>query len=211
MNALSSRTNQITELSHEFPQSGRKRIALTAFIYFCVFYSLFALYVAGKVSALVFGFVGIFVFIRYFDLTHEEMHTRQNDHRIWKILRWVFSISGPLQLGYLALAKNHRLHHAHQGTDKDPDLWIEEGTFLKSFFHCMTQPEQAVIRYYKDFGFEWRFVLDTTAYLAIWGSSSGNLHAFSISSLQSCGQNREWSELVGIRAHSASAGNLCRF
>ncbi len=155
-------------ISAGFPQGSRRPIALAAFAYWLVFYGTFALYVRGVVSPYVFATFGLFVFIRYFDMTHEEMHRRQRDHRAWDVLRRVFSVSGPLQLGYTQLAHNHRLHHGYEGTERDPDLWIMRASIPVAVLHCLTQPEQAVVRYVRANGVDRRLAFDLTLHFAAW-------------------------------------------
>jgi hypothetical protein len=138
-----------------------------AFAYWLAFYGSFALYAVGVVPVYVFATAGLFVFIRYFDATHEEIHRRPHD-RTSDVLRYVFSVSGPLQLGYTQLAHSHRLHHAHDGMGRDPDLWIMNATPAMAALHCLTQPEQAVIRYIKQNGWSRRLAIDLTLHLAAW-------------------------------------------
>jgi hypothetical protein len=166
--ALEARSSASNRLAREHPQAGRARIALISFGLFGAFYGLFALYVHGTIPAWLFACVGIPVFIRFFDATHEEIHVRQYDSVLWRLPRQVFSISGPLQLGYAQLARNHWAHHAFQGTSRDPDLWLENGNLLTSFLHSMTQPEQAVVRYLLDYGADRRFVFDVSLNLSVW-------------------------------------------
>jgi fatty acid desaturase len=166
--ALEARTSESTKIARDYPQAGRAGIGVRAFLHWAAFYSLFALYVTGRAPAWVFASIGLFVFIRYFDLTHEEIHTRQNDHWLWHALRRVFSVAGPLQLGYEGFNRIHWQHHARDGGEGDPDLWLERGGLLSSFLVCLTHPEQAVIRYVRQFGFDRRLVLDLGLHLSAW-------------------------------------------
>jgi hypothetical protein len=116
----------------------------------------------------VFASAGLFVFVRYFDATHEEIHCRHARSGIWHRLRYAFSVSGPLQLGYTQLAHNHRLHHAHEGTARDPDLWLMEPVWPIALFNCLTQPEQAVVRYVKAHGVDRRLAFDLALHGVVW-------------------------------------------
>lgn len=155
-------------VAERFPKAGRRRISLIAFGYWVTFYGGFVLYVRGVLPAWLFATAGLFVFIRYFDATHEEIHVRQDDHPAWTALRLVFSVSGPLQLGYTQLAASHRQHHAYEGTARDPDLWIMRAGWFTAVFHCLTQPEQAAVRYIRRNGIDRRLVFDLALHLGFW-------------------------------------------
>ncbi|HEY2511125.1 MAG TPA: hypothetical protein VGI39_09725 [Polyangiaceae bacterium] len=156
------------EVAARFPKAARGGTASLAFAYWLTFYGGFAAYVAGYVPAWAFAFFGFFVFIRYFDLTHEEIHRRDDGSRAWDLLRTVFSVSGPLQLGYTQIARNHRLHHALDGTPRDPDAWLVRGPMPVALFHCLTQPEQAAVRYLKANGIDRRLAFDLVLNFSIW-------------------------------------------
>jgi hypothetical protein len=166
--AADGRTLSSAAVAARFPKAPRGPTALRAFGYLIAFYAGLGAYVARCVPGWAFAAYGFFVFIRYFDLTHEEIHTRQDDATTWHVLRWVFSVSGPLQLGYTQLAQNHRWHHAHDGTAKDPDAWIAHASPLRAAAHCLTQPEQAVLRWVRAHGVDRRLVLDLGLNLATW-------------------------------------------
>jgi fatty acid desaturase len=166
--ATGERSPELRVLAKRYPQAGRAGAALSALAGLSIYYGLFALYCAGKVPVWGFIAVGLPFFVRYFERTHEEMHARQTDGRLWHALRYIFHCSGPLQLGYPELTRYHRLHHAYEGTDQDPDLWMERGTLVGSFLVCMMQPEQAVVRYVRDVGVDRRALFDLCSNFAIW-------------------------------------------
>jgi hypothetical protein len=156
------------DVASRFPKGARGPVAVLAFAHWLAFYGGFAAYVAGFVPGWAFGSVGLFVFVRYFDLTHEEIHTRDDGSPLWRALRCVFSVSGPLQLGYAQLARDHRKHHAYEGTAQDPDAWISGASPLVAALHCLTQPEQAVVRHVRANGIDRRTAIDLGLHLAAW-------------------------------------------
>jgi fatty acid desaturase len=165
---LAARRWSTADVAAHFPKAARGRVALAAFAYWLGFYGGFALYVGGLVPGWAFATIGLLVFVRYFDLTHEEIHTRDDRSRLWGALRLVFSVSGPLQLGYAQLARAHRHHHAHDGSEKDPDAWIMQASPGAAVFHCLTQPEQAVFRHIGRYGVDLRLVFDLCLHFAAW-------------------------------------------
>jgi fatty acid desaturase len=167
---LAARTLSTGDVASRFPKEARGRIAVLAFAHWLAFYGGFAAYVAGFVPGWAFATVGLFVFVRYFDLTHEEIHTQDDGSPIWGALRGVFSVSGPLQLGYAQLARDHRRHHAYEGTARDPDRWISAASPLVAVLHCLTQPEQAAVRYIRANGINRRTAFDLTLHFAAWTS-----------------------------------------
>jgi hypothetical protein len=166
--ALSARTRTTAEVAAIFARQGRSRFALISLAYFTVFYGTFALYASGRIPGWAFAFFGFFVFIRFFDATHEEFHSRFDGHPIWGVLRIIFSVSGPLQLGYAQLAKNHRGHHEYEGTPKDPDLWLMNAPPALALIHALSQPEQAVFRYVRANGLERRVAVDLVLNFAMY-------------------------------------------
>ncbi len=166
--AISYRPLSTALVAARFPKAARGETAIAAFALWLLFYGGFAAYVGGLVPGWLFATCGTFVFIRYFDLTHEEIHTRHDGSGLWHALRWVFSVSGPVQLGYTQLAQNHRRHHAHDGTPEDPDAWIIGASPLHAVFLCLTQPEQAVFRWVRANGFDRRLAIDLGVNLAAW-------------------------------------------
>jgi hypothetical protein len=166
--ALDARMLTTADVALRFPKAARGPTATLAFAYWLAFYAGFAAYVGGILPVWWFATVGFFVFIRYFDLTHEEIHTRHQGSPVWDALRRVFSVSGPLQLGYAQIARNHRLHHAHEGDARDPDRWIMRASPLVAAFHCLTQPEQAAVRYARANGIDRRLAFDLGLHFAAW-------------------------------------------
>jgi fatty acid desaturase len=166
--ALAARTASTAEVAARFPKAARGGTAVAAFAHLLGFYGGFGAYVAGLVPAWMFATCGFFVFIRYFDLTHEEMHARSDCPQLCDRLRYVFSVSGPLQLGYTQLARSHRLHHAYEGSGRDPDAWIAQAPLLVAALHCLTQPEQAVVRYVRANGIDRRLAVDLGVHLSAW-------------------------------------------
>ncbi len=161
------------EVAGQFPKTSRGKASVVAFAYWAMFYGGFALYVGHRLPAWLFATVGVFVFVRYFDATHEEIHCRQQGPRVWDALRIVFSVCGPLQLGYTQLAINHRRHHAHEGTARDPDLWLVRTSLPLAIFRSLTQPEQAVIRYIKENGVDRRLAIDLMLHFGLWLGLAG--------------------------------------
>ncbi len=166
--ALAARPRSTAAVAALFPKSPRGRIALRAFAHWLAFYGGFVACARGLVPAWAFATAGLFVFIRYFDLTHEEIHTRHDGSRAWDALRIVFSVSGPLQLGYAQLARSHRQHHASEGGEQDPDKWILAASPALAAVHCLTQPEQAAWRYLRANGVDARVCFDIALNFAVW-------------------------------------------
>jgi fatty acid desaturase len=166
--ALSAGVISTGEIAARFPKAGRRRASITAFACFAIFYCGFALYVRGVLPGWVFAPAGFFLFIRYFDASHEDIHCRDRDERIWNVLRLVSFVLGPLHLCYTHLARNHRLHHAHEGKEGDPDRWMMEAGWTAAALHSLTQPEQALVRHIKANGIDRRLALDLGLHLSIW-------------------------------------------
>jgi len=167
---FAARTLSTGDVASRFPKAGRGRIAALAFAHWFAFYAGFAAYVGGLIPGWAFATVGLAVFIRYFDLTHEEIHTQDDGSPLWNGLRYAFSVSGPLQVGYAQLARDHRRHHAYEGTARDPDRWISGASPLLAAFHCLTQPEQAAVRYVRANGVDRGTAISLGLHFAAWTS-----------------------------------------
>lgn len=132
------------------------------------FYGSYGLAVAGWSPLWVFAAVGVVAIVRNFNALHEAFHALDREPSALAWGRWLSIAMAPWQLGYRELKKNHREHHAHEGSEQDPDRYLIEGGPLWSLWQAFTQPEQSVVRYIRRCGVDRRLALTLALHAAMW-------------------------------------------
>src|SRR5690606_3599955 len=55
-------------------------------------------------------------------------------------------VTSPFQLSVEDSIRNHMGHHAYEGKENDPDLYLVQGPSITALLNALSEPEQAMIR-----------------------------------------------------------------
>lgn len=105
-----------------------------------LFYGLYFLYVAAWLPGWAFGVLGVPVFVRYFNRSHEALHADQRGVR-WHPAQDLLILVSPIYGGRRELEEIHMQHHREDGGPGDPDRRMMHPSPLRAALWCALQPE----------------------------------------------------------------------
>jgi len=146
------------QLVVRFDRANELRCYITAVAAHGLLLVLFALLCAGLLPPSLFLLLGFFAYIRNFNALHEGSHARQaKDNPLRRLHFGMMIVHSPFQLGFHALASNHRLHHAFPcDLAHDPNASLNRGRWYVAAPCASIQPEFAALHFLRRTGFNAR-------------------------------------------------------
>lgn len=132
-----------------------------------VFYALYFLFVAELLPGWAFGALGVPVFVRYFNRSHEALHADQRGAR-WHPARDFLVLVSPIYGGRAELEEIHMTHHREDGGPGDPDRALMHPSPLRAALWCLVQPEAYALWQLRTRGFTASQAARMVAHALVW-------------------------------------------
>lgn len=132
-----------------------------------VFYALYFLFVAELLPGWAFGVLGVPVFVRYFNSSHEALHADQRGAK-WHPARDLLVLVSPIYGGREALEDIHMVHHREDDGPGDPDRPLMQPNWWRAALWCLIQPEVYAVWELRHRGLTWSQGLRMTVHALVW-------------------------------------------
>lgn len=137
----------VREVNRLFVRDSGDLCQAGASIWCLAYYANFAAYAAGWLPLWAFVAGAFICAVRSGNWLHRGYHAPPVRSRVLLMLRWISMLPSPLTLGTSELQRNHLLHHAHTGKQKDPDEFLMNRSWWRALFNAFIQPERSVVLY----------------------------------------------------------------
>lgn len=159
------------EVAARFQSSSALRCSLEALCWHAALLATWGAFAAGWLPLAGLFLLGPCAFVRSFNVLHELIHAPGLQRSPLARLHLLLSVvASPLQLSFDEAGHNHRAHHRFPRDEgRDPNAYLNNGPWWLALLHCVSQPEQSLVRWVRQHGWSWRVarvVLWNTALLA---------------------------------------------
>jgi len=155
-----STSNDTRHIAGELLTESALQCELYTIFWHALLWGLWGACAAGRLPWVVFAVLGLGAFVRNFNALHNLTHAPGTFRNSLALRRMLVSIVvSPLQLSYHETAQNHYAHHRFpQDEQRDPNAYLNTGSFWRALVNTATQPEQSYVRWVLVNGWSWRII-----------------------------------------------------